>query len=478
MKRFVIRVYALTLVAATSLAAQGIRISGVTSVQYIELRPFVTDSLPIASVPGTGENRVLASGTPAVCSETTGVCRVLASGERVGATPMVQDLTLAGWGWVTGLSFHANVRARTNAGGAFAWPRADDHFDVVDAYAELERGAWRARAGRQWITGGLGAYNYDGASASVRRDAYTLDGWAGRALVAGLNDPYTSAELAAVDNLPPDKEGFVLGVRGRYRPGALTTASLMYQRVLVSDRSGLYSERAAFDASVRRFGLQADAALTYDLAFGDWNEARLRVSTTTMPRAGASLEVRRSRPYFDLWTIWGAFAPVGYDEVRSTAYWRPEAARVTLSLRGAYRTYAPTEAGFDLRTNGWRAGADAVWTPGERVFVTGSYDLDIGSGAAGSDARLGARWMLPHDASVGADLSATQNIYEFRVGTGRILGAAMTASTPLTADTRLSVDAGFYQHALTRGAPGPDWTQRRVSARFEWTVGRDPGMPR
>jgi len=38
------------------------------------------------------------------------------------------------------------------------------------------------------------------------------------------------------------------------------------------------------------------------------------------------------------------------------------------------------------------------------------------------------------------------------------------------------MDAGLYQHTLTNGAPGPDWTQRRGSVRVEWMLGRDPGM--
>ena len=46
----------------------------------------------------------------------------------------------------------------------------------------------------------------------------------------------------------------------------------------------------------------------------------------------------------------------------------------------------------------------------------------------------------------------------------------------VTPDVRLVMDAGLYQHTLTNGAPGPDWTQRRASMRIEWMLGRDPGM--
>ena len=87
------------------------------------------------------------------------------------------------------------------------------------------------------------------------------------------------------------------------------------------------------------------------------------------------------------------------------------------------------------------------------------------------------RWSATDAYSLGADLSVTQNIYEFRVGTGRIYGAGLDGSVRLAPDVRLVLDAALYQHTLTNGAPGPDWTQRRAAARFEWSVGRDPGMP-
>lgn len=464
-------------VATDDVRAQGVRISGVTSMQYVELRPLVTDSALASLLPGTGEWRASPGGVPALCPVGGAYCTFERSGDRASAMPVLQDLTLAGWGLMEGLSVHANARLRTQAGAeGFAWPRGDDRFDLLDAYAELARDRWSGRLGRQWITGGLGVYNFDGAAATARRRSYSLEGWAGRALLGGLNEGYTSRELAAVENLPPDDDGLIFGVRARYRPDALTAASLLYQRVLVADRSGLYSERVAFDGAARRGVADATLALAYDMATGTWNEARLSVATAWLHPYGGSLEVRHSRPYFDLWTIWGAFAPVGFDEARATATWRAREHPFTASVRGAYRKYGDTEAGLDLRTNGWRAGADLSWMPGRALAAFASYDVDIGSGAANTDMRLGGRWSRDDGAMLGLDGSVTQNIYEFRVGTGRIYGLAVSGALPIRGDTRLVVDAGVYRHALSNGAPGPDWSQRRASIRFEWTVGRDPGL--
>ena len=467
------------MICPTLLHAQGVRITGVTTVQFVELRQLVLDSLAATDVPGTGEWRTNADGMPTLCATGSAFCTFERSGNRVNAAPLLQDLTFAAWGWREGLSFHANVRLREQLGprDGLLYPRADDHFDALDAYAELDRSAWRGRLGRQWITSGLGTYAFDGANALWRHDAFTVEGWGGRALLAGLNEPYTSAQLAAVDNLPPPEEGYLFGGRARWRPDALSAAALTYQRVLLSDRSGLYAERASLDASTRRFAAVVDVGLNYDFATGDWNEARLRVGTGMGHALSYSVEARHSRPYFELWTIWGAFSPVGFDEGRATVDWGPRGVPLALSLRGAYRKYAETDAGFDLRTNGWRAGGDVRWLGTPALSAFGSYDVDIGSGAASTDVRAGGRWNRSADLSFGADVAVTQNIYEFRVGTGRIYGAALDGAMRIAPDLRVVADAAVYQHVLTNGAAGPDWTQRRAALRFEWTVGRDPGMP-
>ena len=469
---------ALALVVPAMLGAQGLRISGVTTMQLIELRPLVLDSLAASQVPGTGESRTGPNGVPAICPEGAAFCTFERSGSRVSAAPVLQDLTFAGWGWVEGLSFHGDLRARTQIGNnaSFVYPLTDDHLEVLDAYAQLDRETWQARLGRQWVNGSLGAYSFDGANGAWRRDAFTFEGWSGRALVAGLNEPYTSAQLASIDNLPPQQNGYLFGVRARWRPDPLSAASVTYQRVLIADRSGLYSERAALDASTRQFKAAIDLALNYDFATGDWNEARLRVGTGGIGTLGYSVEARHSRPYFELWTIWGAFAPVGFDEGRATVDWRPHGSEFSYSVRGAYRKYAATNAGIDLRTNGWRAGGDVRWQGMGSLSASGSYDVDIGSGAANTDVRSGFRWMASSDLSFGGDLMVTQNIYEFRVGTGRIYGLSGDGAVQVKPDVRLVMDAGLYQHTLTNGAAGPDWTQRRASVRIEWMLGRDPGM--
>jgi hypothetical protein len=77
---------------------------------------------------------------------------------------------------------------------------------------------------------------------------------------------------------------------------------------------------------------------------------------------------------------------------------------------------------------------------------------------------------------IGVAASTLQHIYEFRIGTGRLTGLRVDAGTRLTGGLRIVGDAALYGHRLTGGSPSPDWSQRRISVRLEWTAGADPGM--
>src|SRR3970282_167458 len=87
--------------------------------------------------------------------------------------------------WRRGGSRRGSAFTRTLACDGLVYPGATDRFDLLDAYAELERSWGRARIGRQWVMGGLGAYDFDGASLVLRRGRLSAEGWGGRALAGG-----------------------------------------------------------------------------------------------------------------------------------------------------------------------------------------------------------------------------------------------------------------------------------------------------
>ncbi len=469
---------ALGLAWSPVVGAQGVRITGTSSMQGVDLRPLVEDSVPVGQTTGTGAFRTMADGRLVRCVGDEPYCRFRSSGDRAMATPVVQDLRAVAWGFGQGISLQAHVRARGALGDSPSWPRSDDAFDAIEAWLEVDRGGVRTRLGRQWATGGLGVHNYDGASVLVRRGRARLEAFGGRSLVVGLNDPVTGAELGAIDDLPPDEDGWLLGLTAGAPLGTRGVASATWQRVIRADRGALYSERVAADASVRLMGASIDGSLAWDLGERQFNDALLRVSRPVARSTSMSLEARRHRPFFDAWTIWGAFSPVAFDELRATVGWRSADARWSVDARGARREYDDTDEGLEsmpLESGGWRAGAGAEWIPRDQWLVYADYDIDIGFGASLNDMVAGARWMPDESRYLGIAASGLQHIYEFRVGTGRVTGLRVEGGTRLGTDVRLVADGAFYRHKLTQGAPSPDWSQRRFSLRLEWTVGRDPG---
>ncbi len=435
--------------------------------------------MPVGLTTGTGPYRALADGRLVRCIEGEPYCRFRSSGARELAAPLVQDIRAVAWGLGEGISLHAHVRGRESLGGAQAsWPRAGDAFDAIEAWLEIDRGAMRTRLGRQWTAGGLGVWNYDGGSVLVRRGRARLEAFGGRSLVAGLNDPVAGGELGSVDDLPPDEDGWLFGFSARAPLGSRGAAAATWQRVLRADHASVYSERLAADASLRAWGTFADASLTLDVSGREVNDARLRLARTMPWRLSLSLEGVRHRPFFDAWTIWGAFSPVAFDEGRASLSWRSAGGAWRADAHGAWREYDETDEGLEstpLKSRGWRAGGGAEWQPRAGVLLHGDYEIDIGFGASRSDVSAGARWMPDESRWLGVVASGLQHIYEFRIGTGRVAGVRIEGGTRLGEDARIVVDGALYSHRLTNGAVGPDWSQRRFSLRLEWTAGRDPG---
>jgi hypothetical protein len=469
----------LILLGSSAALAQGVRITGVTSMQAVDLRPLVEDSVPVGLTTGSGPYRVLDDGRLVRCVEGEAVCRFRSSGSREMVAPVVQDLRAVAWGFGEGISFQAHVRARGSvAGGDSLWPRAADAFDAIEAWMEVDRGPFIARLGRQWAVGGLGVYNFDGASLQFRYGRARLEAFGGRSLIAGLNEPIAGSQLGALDDLPPDEHGWLVGLSARAPLSTRGVVGATWQRVIRGDRAALYSDRVAVDGVWRLSGVSADASLAWDVSGQEVNDARLRLARVLRAGMSASVEARRIRPFFEAWTIWGAFSPVAFDELRGAIDWRNVSGSLALDVRGARRRYDETNAGLEstpLKRDGWRAGVGGEWSPAERWLVFADYDVDIGFGASRSDVAAGARWMPDEARWVGVSASGLQHIYEFRIGTGRVTGLRVDAGTRITSRLRLLADAALYSHHLSNGAMSPDWSQRRASLRLEWTAGSDAG---
>ena len=462
--------------------AQTLRTTGASTLRYIGIRPLELDSVPVGITTGDGVLRRTTDGRLVRCVPAALHCYLYRSGARTGMVPAVQDVGMSVWGIGRGVSGYAQVRARADLGsGSAAWPRADDALDVLEAYAQLDRGPVRLRGGRQWRTSGLGFYNFDGFSALYRADPrISVEGFAGWTLVRGLHEPVSTEALAAVESYVPERRGLLFGAEVRARPSAATSLSASYQREIRSDRGGLYGERVALDGVTRRGAAALELELDADVAGRDVNEARLRLLLPPLYGVRTHLQARRYRPYFELWTIWRAFTPVGFSELGGGAAWRSTEHPVGFTVRGARRAYDATGAELTfttLRDAGWYMDVTAEVEPAPSWRLSGMYAADLGFGAAKGQGSARVERRFGTGSHGGLVLHAFQRSTELRVDEGTVFGASADGALRLSARTGVSGAVSFYRHADRGSAPAVDWSQWRALLRLDWVVGPEPGLP-
>lgn len=439
--------------ARGGLSAQTVRGWATTSVRAVEMRP-------LEPTPG--------GCVPDVACYPPGAQQLWTLG--------TQDVSLTAWGFgLSGLSATTLLRGRTRLGGDFVWPRSDDPFDALLAYAQLARGPWNVRLGRQEVRSGLGFSSFDGARVGWRVRAFDLDAYTGRSLARGLRDPENTA-LRGVEDFLPDQGvllfGGALGVRRD-----VGAATLRYQRELLSDRSGLASERASLDASgaVGRVGLSTGA----DWDFGMRRPGKGHLTAEAPLGDGTwrvSAAARRYVPYFSMSTIWGLFEPVAYHEGHLRVSWSGSR-RLGAWVGGGVRRYGDTETTVVLRPLedvGRRAEAGVLWRPSPAWGVDGGYQLEWGPGGFLSSADLAARWQPESRVGLAAHLMSFQQIEQYRVGDGRAWGGGLSADVDLTGRFALSVGGSVLRHRAD-GAAGSPWNQARGWSSLRVGIGDEPG---
>ncbi|HSJ14345.1 MAG TPA: hypothetical protein VK939_08010, partial [Longimicrobiales bacterium] len=457
----------LSVVAAAALPpgqvqAQTVRLTGATTVRYVSARGLREDSVLASATVGDGVLRHTAGGQPVRCFEEAPYCRYLAAGDVLSAVPLTQDIGISAWGFGRGIRIHANLRARLPLFGDEAlWPRSGDHFDALEAYLEIARSHGRLRLGRQWQSSGLGLYGYDGASVLAAYRALSVEAFGGWSLLRGLAEPITDGALAAIEPFAPDSRGVLLGSRLQLR-SAGAGGALGYQREIRSDRLGLYSERATASGFLRRQRFALEAVLDADVATRELNHLRLQASAR--PLNGVTVEAfgRRYRPYFDLWTIWGAFTPVGFAELGGAAHVSTEQLPFALDLSAARRSYRETDASLTfapLQADGWRLDASVSGALAPAWGASARYAADVGFGAARSQVDLRLRHDLSERAWVGAEGTLFDRGSEFQLTDGVVLGGGIDGGWALNPRTRATAHLVAYRHLVDRTGTGVDWTQ-------------------
>src|SRR5436189_223855 len=211
----------------------------------------------------------------------------------------------------------ALCRAAVDFTGSNPWPGTDPALQLLTAYAEYSVERLTARAGRQLNSNRLGMIGFDGASITLRELRHGLDvslygGWG---LARGVALPVTSPALNPIADFQPSNRQLLLGAEAGWS-GRLGDVRAEYLREVDPASDYFVSERVGFAGVARpAAGWSLGAGADYDLAAGWWGSAEAALGYAA-PRVTGSLGVRRYRPHFDLWTIWGAFRPVPYTAVQ------------------------------------------------------------------------------------------------------------------------------------------------------------------
>jgi hypothetical protein len=438
-----------------ALAAQQARVRTVTTIRYADLRPLRLDT---------------------IAGDSTAPDTVrLVAGAREAALPLTQDVELSAWGFgVTGLRAYALVRGRAALGSGLVWPRSGDHFDALYAYLELERPAYRVRLGRQQKVSGLGFYAFDGALATVRpRTNLRAEVYGGRGLARGFLEPLSSPDIRALDPLRPDQGAVLMGANAWYAPNAASAISAVYQREILGDFSGLVSERAALDASAG-FGrrLRVTGFVDADLAGGELGRVRGSVMYVLGRRGYMEAEAFRYRPVFDLTTIWGVFSPEGYEGFGGAASYGLTPGLAAFG-RYLYRAYQPDSSAFlDLDDHASEVTLGARFARGDFV-LSAAYRLNGGFGGAQSGGDASLAWDRPQAWRFAVRGTAFQQVEDFRVSSGTVIGGGVDARGPLFDRATVRVSLARYWHARKErpGQADLDWSQTRATVSLEWSFG-------
>ncbi len=474
-------VLAATVVVGRPLAAQGYRGWLQSTARYVELRPIRQDTVAFGLVTHGPDGSLSFEGFPVTCVPDVR-CTYYRPAAVQGSVSLTQDLGFTAWGLgLRGLSVTGLLRARARTGGDLIWPRQDDSFDALLAYAQLQRGAFRVRMGRMENTSGLGFSSFDGGSVAAVAGRLRLEAFTGRSLARGLREPIPDA-LRGIEDFVPDDDAYLYGGSVQIGLPRASSIALRYQREVYTDPAILLSERASLD--LRTSGLRPlriSGSVDYDVAFERVGKAHL---TLQFLPADASFIVeltgRRYLPYFDLSTIWGFFSPVGYHGADVRGSWALGSG-LGLWASGGLRQYQDTNTTVvfsPLEDDAWSASAGGNWQASTAWRLDGSYRIEWGNGAFLSTGDLAVRWAPDERVHLTGFLTAFQQIEEFRVGENVAWGSGASASVEVFPGTRFESGFSLYLHRPENRAVDRDFNQFRAWSSLRIAIGSDPGLRR
>ncbi|HEX6252426.1 MAG TPA: hypothetical protein VFZ56_13465 [Gemmatimonadaceae bacterium] len=381
------------LIAACALAAcslpvgaQDYRVRIDARAQAVSFRGLVADSIAAADAVVDANGGFRTPDGHAVRCSGAAFCYFFRPGPELRGVPATLSASLAMWGLgVQGLAFRASGRLVGDLGGDDVWPGTEPSLQLIEGYFDYQRSSFIARAGRQLIASRLEPMGFDGGWLRYRWDRTSLEftGYAGWGLGQAAVVPASNPALNPLDEWRPRDRQIVAGLEAGwfYRDMDLRAE---YRREIDPEDNQFVSERAAVSLLARARSIRAAAGFDYNIAEGNFGSADLTL-TWLRPLYSVSAGARRYRPYFSLWTLWGAFSPVPYNAVNASAQVRP---RTWLSLHARGERYRYEDAEIStalvplLEDRGWRASAGATATLDPRWTLDANYGVERGPGAS------------------------------------------------------------------------------------------------
>ncbi|HEU5261544.1 MAG TPA: hypothetical protein VFU41_09005 [Gemmatimonadales bacterium] len=453
--------------------AQGYRLRVDTRMQAAAYRGVTLDSIPVSdTATGPTGGPVTPDGFAVTCIGSDPYCRFFRPGPVVNSAPITAtaDLTLWSLG-LPGLSIRATGRLAGDLSSADNWPGTDSHAQLLEGYADYSTERLSAQIGRQTVPTRFGFTGFDGGRLALRtgQQGLELAGYGGWGLARSAALPVTSPALNPLDDFQPLRRQLVAGAAAGWT-STYVDARLDYLREVDPRVDYFVSERAGVDLAVRPYaGWSLTGGADYDLAAGWWGSAEATLGyAAPSGRVAATAGVRRYRPHFALWTIWGAFSPVPYRAVEGSVSFAP-VAKLRIRARGQAYEFDEAEVSTPLvmyETSGWRFSWGSTYSPSPRWTLDGGYHAEFGPGAS-SRGLEGAVTFTPGEVLVlGLHGSTLDRPLEFRFDQASLRLYGVQVLYRPSPRTSFQLDASRYAEDRERpDAAAFDWNQVRVSAR-------------
>jgi hypothetical protein len=457
-----------------------------TDVRNVEFRGLELDSIPVTDAVADADGRLFTPDGYAVrCPTGSAWCYFYRPGSEVHGVPVSTTADFGAWGLgVPGLRVKASARISDDVGRHEQWPGTDPPFRLLEGFVEWNRDLVRLQGGRLTDTGRFGYVQWDGARGDVsvldrRLRVGVYGGWG---LARGTSLAITDSALDPLDEFTPSSRQHLIGVDGGIRSG-IVDLRFQYFRQVDPDLEDLMTERIGGDLALQSGPLTLTAGSDWDLAFGEWGSAEVEGSWR-IPVVGVSAGVKRYRPFFDLWTVWGAFSPVPYRSVHGRIVVAPVTG-LELSARGETWKYDETGASsaFDTtREEGERYTLRGTWVPVPGGTVSAGLHRTEGPGAGEYGWDLAGAWDFSDELGVAVDFGRLDRPLEMRYSDSELWTLGLGGRWLPVRWIRLDADVRHISEDRRRpDAASFDWSHMRyaLAATFRFSGGKslEPSVP-